>query len=82
MPKIVFLGSCRFEPYEILAVPSSIKGLHSTEKGYQIACKKFYSAIRKADLIFAYIPDGIGIHTQRDIDYAKSIGKEVIYVKD
>ena len=76
MPKIVFLGSCRFEPYEILAVPSSIKGF------YRLFDNQFYSAIRKADLIFAYIPDGIGIHTQRDIDYAKSIGKEVIYVKD
>jgi hypothetical protein len=80
MPKIVILGSCRFDPYEILAVPNKIPNAWNTEKGYKIAAKKFHPAIEKADCVIVYDPDGIGEHTQRDIDYAKSHGKEVIYL--
>lgn len=77
MPKIVILGSCRFEPYEILAKPKKVEGKWNTEEGYKEACKKFYPAMEKSDVIIVYAPDGIGEHTQRDIDYAKSIGKKV-----
>lgn len=80
MPKIVILGSCRFEPYEILAVPNKIPNSWNTEKGYKIAAKKFHPAIEKADCIIVYDPDGIGEHTQRDINYALSHGKDVIYL--
>lgn len=80
MVKIVILGSCRFEPYEILAVPNKIKGAWNTEKGYQIACKKFYPAIDKADLVIVYAPDGIGEHTQRDIDYVKKQRKKIVII--
>jgi len=78
MPKIVILGSCRFEPYEILAKPKKLTNTpHTTEKGYEMACKIFYPAIEESDLIIVYAPDGIGEHTQRDIDYALKKGKKI-----
>jgi hypothetical protein len=77
MPKIVILGSCRFEPYTFLAVPNKIPGLWNTEEGYKKAAEKFYPAMDQADEVWIYAPDGVGEHTQRDIDYALSIGKEV-----
>lgn len=81
MPKIVILGSCRYVPYEMLAVPNKIPNAWNTEEGYQIASKKFYPAIEKADLILVYAPDGIGEHTQRDIDYAKKKGKKIVMIE-
>ena len=78
MPKIVILGSCRHEPYEILAVPNKIPNAWNTEKGYEIASKKFYPAVEKADVVLVYAPDGkIGEHTQRDIEYARKQGKPI-----
>jgi hypothetical protein len=77
MVKIVILGSCRFSPYEILASPKPITNLWNTEEGYQIASKRFYPAIDKADLIIVYAPDGIGEHTKRDMEYAISKGKRI-----
>lgn len=79
--KIVILGSCRFEPYEILAVPNKIPNAWNTEKGYQIATKKFYPAIEKADIVIVYAPDGIGEHTKRDMKYAESLGKKIVVIK-
>ena len=76
MPKIVILGSCRHEPYEVI-VPEKVKGKWNTEEGYQKACEKFYPAIDEADIILVYASDGIGEHTNRDIDYAFSKGKHV-----
>lgn len=81
MPKIVILGSCRFEPYEILAMPNKIPNAWNTEKGYQIACKTFYPAIKKADFVIVFAPDGvIGEHTRRDIDFAVQQGKAVFVI--
>jgi len=80
MPKIVILGSCRHEPYEILAVPNKIPKAWNTEKGYEIASKKFYPAIDKADEVWVYAPDGIGEHTFRDMKYAKSKGKKIRFI--
>jgi len=80
MVKIVILGSCRFAPYEILAVPDPIPGAHNTEPGYLLAAKKFYPAIAKSDVVIAYIPDGIGEHTRRDLKYADSLGKRIILI--
>ena len=77
MPKIVILGSCRFEPYEILAVPNKVPNAWNTEEGYKIAAQKFYPAIEKADLIICFAPDGVGEHTKRDVEYAESLGKKV-----
>lgn len=82
MTKFVILGSCRFEPYEILAVPNKIPNAWNTEKGYAIASKIFHPAMQQADVIVVYAPDGIGEHTQRDIDYARSIGKKVFVLKE
>ena len=82
MTKIVILGSCRFGPYEILAVPNKIPNAWNTDKGYAIASKIFYPAIDKANVIIVYAPDGIGKHTQLDIDYARSIGKKVYELKE
>jgi len=80
MPKIVILGSCRFEPYVILAAPKKVKGKWNTEEGYEIATQKFYPAIDKCDLVIVYAPDGIGEHTKRDIEYAKKQNKKVIII--
>lgn len=77
MTKIVILGSCRFEPYEVIAKPEKVEGKWNTEEGYQKATEKFYPAMQESDLILVYAPDGIGEHTKRDIDYANSIGKKV-----
>ncbi len=77
MVKIVILGSCRYAPYEILASPEEIADKHNTEEGYAEASKRFYPAIDNADVVIAYVPDGIGEHTKRDIDYAISKGKKV-----
>jgi hypothetical protein len=78
MVKIVILGSCRHAPYEILAAPDPLPGCGNDEAGYREACKKFYPAIDKADLVLVYAPDGrIGEHTVRDMDYAISKQKNV-----
>jgi len=82
MVKIVILGSCRFEPYDILFTPKKIKGKWNTEEGYIIASKKCYKDIEEADEIWVYAPDGIGGHTQRDINYALSIGKKIHIIGD
>lgn len=81
MLKIVILGSCRFEPYIILAVPKKVRGKWNTEEGYKIATRKFYPAIKKSDIVLVYAPDGIGKHTQRDIDFALAQRKRVIVIK-
>jgi len=78
MTKIVIIGSCRFGPYEILAVPNKIEGAWNTEEGYQIACKKFYPAMDQCDEVWMYVPDGnIGEHTMRDLLYAMEKRKTV-----
>jgi len=74
--KVVILGSCRFEPYEILAVPSKNEKWN-TEEGYRMAAEKFYPAIEQADEVWVYAPDGIGEHTHRDMEFAKKSGKIV-----
>lgn len=79
MPKIVILGSCRFEPYEILFVPKALPaGLYNTEEGYRQSTKKTYPAIDEADVVFVFAPDGIGEHTGRDLEYARSKDKKVM----
>ena len=80
MPKIVILGSCRYEPYEVLAVPNKIPNAWNTEQGYKVASEKFYPAIEQADVVIVYAPDGVGQHTQRDIDYAKSRCKPIFLI--
>lgn len=82
MTKIVILGSRRFSPYEILAVPNLIPGAWNTEEGYEIAAKKFYPAIDQADEVWVYAPDGIGEHTQRDLNYATMQGKRIRILTD
>lgn len=77
MVKIVILGSCRFEPYEVL-VPKK-NPYWNTEKGYKIASEKFYPAIDEADIVIVYNPDGLGEHTRRDIQYAYYSGKHLVY---
>lgn len=80
MPKVVILGSCRHEPYVILRMPNKLDSkLYESnhEKAFGEACKTFYPAIDEADEVWVYAPDGIGKHTSRDIDYAKSKGKIV-----
>ena len=77
MPKIVIVGSCRYEPYIILTTPEKVPNLWNTEEGYKIASKKFYPAIKEADEIWIYAPEGIGKHTLKDIQYAKKHSKKI-----
>jgi len=81
MVKIVILGSCRHEPYEVLAVPRKIEGKWNTENGYIEASKKIYPAIAEADVVIAYVPDGIGEHTRRDLQYADSLRKRIVLIE-
>ncbi len=81
MPKITILGSCRYSPYKILATPKPTSNNYHNEEGYQMACKKFYPAIKESDEIWVYTPDGtIGNHTQRDLEYARINDKKIFYV--
>ena len=80
MPKFVILGSCRFEPYEVLAMPNRITGGTNDDAGYQKACKIFYPAIDEADVVLVYTPDGkMGEHTARDVEYARKRGKKLLF---
>ena len=84
MPKIVILGSCKYEPYEILAAPNRLDPeLYETdhEEAYNRAFEAlFRPAIDRADIIIVFAPEGIGEHTQKDIKYAKHKGKPVFVV--
>lgn len=80
MTKFVILGSCRFAPYEFLAVPNPIPGAWNTEEGYKKASEIFYPAIAQADAVLVYAPDGIGEHTARDILEAVNQKKEIFLV--
>ena len=77
MTKFVILGSRRFAPYKVSFTPLEIPDILDEEERFQISIKKSHPAMDEADVIIVYAPDGIGIHTQRDIDYALKNGKEV-----
>ena len=79
MPKIVIIGSCRYEPYEILASPKK-NPMWNTDIGYIQATKIFYPAIDDADEIWVYAPDGLGIHTTLDYEYARQKGKTIRFL--
>ena len=80
MPKIVVVGSTRFEPYDIIAVPRRLPNYTNDEKSYQEAFKLFKPAIDICDEVWVYFPDGIGEHTTKDMMYALSIGKRVSFI--
>lgn len=80
MPKIVILGSCRYEPYEILYTPHRIDG--DDEAGYQKAKKIYGPLIEQCDECWVFAPDGIGYHTARDIKTALEQGKIVRLLVD
>ena len=83
MPKIVILGSCRYEPYQVLFMPNKLdKKLYESdhEKAYLEACKVIYPAIAEADIVIAYCPDGIGEHTKRDLKYAGRLRKKIVII--
>ena len=86
MVKITILGSCRFEPYEILAMPNKLDAElyeRDHEGAYDDAFEKvFKKAIDESDVIFVYAPDGIGEHTDRDIQYAIQKGKPIVIYGD
>ena len=77
MTKIVILGSCRFEPYEILFAPHKIPGMWNTKEGYKKASEECYPAIDQCDEVWVYVSDGIGKHTGKDIAYAAKQGKKI-----
>lgn len=84
MPKIVVLGSCRYEPYKVLIMPNKLDPeLYARDQdlAYAEVCKKFYPAIDEADFIIVWNPDSkVGEHTQKDIAYARSKAKTVVFV--
>lgn len=71
MPKIVILGSTRFAPYDIIFVPQP------DPHGLESAQKRCYAAIKEADIVLVYAPDGIGEHTRQDIDVARKLKKPI-----
>jgi hypothetical protein len=81
--KIVILGSCKHEPYEILAPNKLNADLYAKDHhaAYIDACAVFYPAIKEADVVVVYNPDGvIGEHTAADIQEAKRQGKRIVYL--
>lgn len=81
MPQIVILGSCKHEPYVVLISPHKLDAeLYQAdhEAAYVEATKKFYPLIEECDEVWVYAPNGIGGHTQQDIDFAKKQGKPVL----
>jgi hypothetical protein len=80
LTRIVILGSCRFAPYVVLAMPNPLSNAYNTDEGYIRASKIFYPAINEADIVIVYAPDGIGKHTELDIRYAKSLKKKVVII--
>jgi hypothetical protein len=79
MPTIVVLGSCKFEPYKVLMVPNKMESKlydEDHEKAYHEACKIFYPAIKKTDEVWIYIPDGLGEHTRKDLEFARAERKK------
>ena len=79
MVNIVILGSTRFAPYNVL-VPDPIDGATNDDVGYKIASKIFHPAIEDADIVIVYCPDGIGVHTHRDIEHAIKHKKPIFYI--
>ena len=79
--KIVVLGSTRFCPYTFLAVPNPVPGYQDREEDYQKAVLTFYPAIREADEVWVYAPDGVGQHTRRDLEYALEQRKKIQWVR-
>ena len=85
MVKIVILGSCRFEPYEILFVPNKLdKELYEKDhdEAYRRAFKVYCSKIHEADIIIVYAPDGIGEHTEQDLVYTRNANKTIMRLVD
>ena len=79
------LGSCRHKPYEVLQMPNPFDQElldRDQKEAYRQACAKFYPAIDESDFIIVYCPDGIGSHTQMDIDYVKKKGKPIIFIDE
>ena len=80
MVKITIIGSTRFGPYEILAMPEKLEG-EDHDKNARIAFEtKFKKAIEESDQVIVYCPDGIGKHTKIDADYAIQLGVPVSFV--
>lgn len=78
--KIVIAGSCKHAPYDILIVPNPLDPdlyVKHHERAFKEACKVFHPKIDEADEVWVYAPNGIGKHTQHDIDYAHKQGKTV-----
>lgn len=83
VPKFVILGSCKHEPYAVLAMPNRLDAKlyeNDHEAAYAHAWEYFKPAIESADVVIVYAPDGIGEHTQRDLDYAIKLGKKILYI--
>jgi len=83
MPKIVVLGSCRHEPYTFLAPNKLDADLYARDHhaAYIDACAVFYPAIKEADVVVVYNPEGaVGEHTAADIREAERQGKRIVYL--
>ena len=73
MPSFVIIGSCKNQPYTVLAMPNKLdEDLYEKdhEMAYVEACRYFYPAIDHADFVIVWAPDGIGEHSARDMEYA------------
>ena len=85
MPKIVVIGSCKYEPYVVLIVPNKLNPKlyeKNHEKAFEEASKVFQPKIEECDEVWVYAPDGIGKHTLTDLIYAQRLGKKVRVLVD
>ena len=48
-------------------------------KGIALSIGLTTAAIEDCDFVFVFNPYGVGEHTQRDLDYARKIGKHVVF---
>ena len=79
MPKIVILGSLAQGDYKVTYPIKETDYYTKHEDAYLRAREKFYRAIDESDVIIV-IGTRMGEHTRKDIQYAKSKNKKVVFV--
>lgn len=82
MPRFVILGSCKHQPYAVLAMPCTFEeDMYNLEheEAYKKAFQLFKPAIDRSNIIIVYNEFGVGEHTRRDLDYAIEQGKHIVY---
>jgi hypothetical protein len=77
LPNIVIIGTLSKGDYKV-TYPVRLSEEYHNEEGYQKATEIFYPAIDEADIVIVY--GDFFEHTLRDLKYAYSKGKNIIFV--